>query len=94
MRLNQKWISEAIEVFFKLLVSVKISKFVQKKKNKLLKESSRIFQLSLKSSEEGSAVNPFRKRYLDFFVVPACHELVLDGSVNIFKLFHALSAVD
>ena len=22
----------------------------------------------------------------DFFVVPACHELVLDGSINIFKL--------
>ena len=29
-----------------------------------------------------------------FFVVPVCHKLVLDGLINIFKLFHALSAVD
>ena len=29
-----------------------------------------------------------------FFVVPACHELVLDGSINIFQAFHSLSAVD
>ena len=30
-----------------------------------------------------------------FFVVLACHQLVLDGSINVLKLFHTLrSAVD
>ena len=43
----------------------------------------------------------WQEKFLDdqsdlvFFVVPGCHGLVLDGSINIFKLFHTpRSAVD